>query len=119
MTIAAPRFACMELMWGDISGSKLEPWLDEIRDLGFTGVAMRRTTLWPYVDEPRRFAALLDARGLSLAGAYATTDTSAADIERFCVFLRALGCPDLVLHGAARAGAAERGQLARLLDGRG
>jgi sugar phosphate isomerase/epimerase len=116
---AAPRFACMELMWGDVSGAKLEPWLDETRAIGFGGVAMRRTTLWPFVDEPQRFAALLSARGLSLVGAYSTIDTAPADIERFCGFLSALGCHDLVLHGGQRAGAPERAQLARLLDERG
>ena len=113
------RFACMELMWGDVSGPALEPWLDEIAGIGFAGAALRRTTLLPFLDQPERIAGLLAARGLALAGTYATTDTPAADLERLCVLLRALGCRDLVLHGGARGGDAERTALARLLDERG
>ncbi|MBA3710082.1 MAG: hypothetical protein H0W83_14830, partial [Planctomycetes bacterium] len=103
MTTTTPPFACMELMWGDVSGAKLEPWLDEIRAIGFTGVALRRTTLEPFFAEPARFAAMLASRGLALAGAYTTIDTPAAEIERACGFLRELGCRDLVLHGGTRA----------------
>ena len=119
MPAYAPRFACMELMWGDVSGSLLEPWLDEVSSIGFTGVALRCGTVQPYLEDPERFSEMLASRGLRLAGAYAPIETSNAMVEAICGFLKRLDCQDLILHGGVRGGVPERMALARLLDDQG
>jgi sugar phosphate isomerase/epimerase len=116
MSTAAPRFACMELVFGDISGAKFEPWLDEIRDMGFDGVALRAaTTLQSYLDDSAAFVALLARKNLKLAGVYAQLSSSDEFIARVCRFLKSVGCHSLILHGAKRGGDAERAEATALM----
>jgi sugar phosphate isomerase/epimerase len=103
-----PPLACMELIFGDVSGAKLAPWLAEMRAIGFDGVALRATTLEPYFDAPEAFAKLLAQNNLKLAGAYAQLSSPAAFIERVCKFITAQDCDNLCLHGAKRGAEEER-----------
>jgi sugar phosphate isomerase/epimerase len=114
-----PPIACMELMFGDVGGEKLAPWLKDIKAAGFEGAALRFSTLKHYFGRAPELHALLRANGLLLAGAYAPIETDAADVENLCALLQAVQCDNLCLHGGKRGGASERTALAHLLDGRG
>lgn len=114
-----PPIACMELMFGDVSGEKLAPYLMDIKAAGFDGAALRFTTLKQYFGHADQLQALLRTHGLELAGAYAPVETDAADIEKLCALLQSVKCDNLCMHGGKRGGAAERAALAKLLDARG
>ena len=118
-----PKIACMELMFGDVSGEKLAPFLRDLKAAGFDGAALRFSTLKAYFESVDELKALLKSSGLELAGAYAPMDTDAADVEKLCALLQAVGCDNLCMHGGQRKdgaeGAATRAALAKLLDTRG
>ncbi|MBI3832592.1 MAG: TIM barrel protein [Planctomycetes bacterium] len=114
-----PRFACMELMWGDVAGACFEAWLDEVRALGFEGVAVRSLYVQPFLAEPRAFAELLKKRRLALAGVYLRIDEAPAQLEGLCAFLKQNGCADLILYGGTAATEAERAAAAQQIDALG
>ena len=64
-----PPFACMELLWGGVSGASFEAWLDEVRGAGFAGVGVHAATLRPFLDDARGFDTLLARRGRVLGAA--------------------------------------------------
>ena len=113
----------MELMFGDVSGEKLAPFLKDLKAAGFDGAALRFSTLKHFFGREKELNALLSSHGLALAGAYAPIDTDAAALEKFCALLQSAGCDNLCMHGGARKdgadGVASRAALAKLLDTRG
>lgn len=102
------RFACMELMWGGVEGPKFEPWLHEVRGLGFEGVAVRAATLRSCGQDGAGLKALLERHALGLAGVYLPLHDADQHLETTCRWMQMLGCPDLILHGGARGSEAGR-----------
>jgi sugar phosphate isomerase/epimerase len=109
----------MELMWGDVSGARFEAWLDEVRALGFEGVAVRSMYVQPFLSEPRAFAELLKKRKLALAGVYLRIDEAPAQLDAICAFMNQTGCSDLILYGGTAATEAERAAAAKNIDALG
>jgi len=109
----------MELMWGEVSGARFEPWLDEVRDLGFDGVAMRAQYVEAYLTRPSDFARLLHTHELALAGVYLKLDEVERLFEPLCHWLPQVGCADLILYGGTAHTDAQRKTAARQIDSLG
>src|SRR5690348_7926977 len=113
-----PRFACMQLMWGDVAGERLAPFLDEAASAGFAGVGLTHATLRAFLADPAPLIDALARRRLALASSYAPVTTPIGDLVAHARLLRAAGCADLVLHGWPRGGRAEYDALIAALDER-
>jgi sugar phosphate isomerase/epimerase len=113
------NFACCDLMWGELSATQFDAWLDEVKALGFTGVGVRSPYTRPYLKKPAEFAEKLSRRGLKLAGAYIPVERSAEEFRDLCALVRACNCDSVILHGYKRGGAKEREELAKILNERG
>jgi sugar phosphate isomerase/epimerase len=94
------RFAAMSLLWGNPSGDQFIPWLDEVRDAGYDGVAGFSDWGWAeYLDDPHAFRTLLDDNGLGLASVDLFIPSTPAHCHQVCRFMAEVGGQHLVCLG--------------------
>lgn len=111
------RLACMSLMWGqgNLPNERVQPWLDDILQAGYGGVACFESELLRFIrDLP--FAALLEQAGLGLASVDFIIDRDFDRLGRVCEAMHSLGCRNMVLLGGLARRHADFAEIADLLN---
>lgn len=79
------RFACMSLMWGkgNLPNEQLEPWLQDVVEAGYDGVACFERELLLFLDETP-FSDLLEQYGLGLGSVDVIIDGDFDRLKKTC-----------------------------------
>ncbi len=108
----------MSLIWNNPRGKQFEPWLDEVRELGFDGVTgFAEDWGWAAeLEDPAECGRCLAGRGLALA----SLDTMLThDLDRYrwlCDAMARIPCPHLVVIGGEGTGDADVAAVAEKLN---
>lgn len=82
------RFAAMSLLWGNPNGDQFIPWLEEVRAVGYDGIAGFADWGWnDFLDNPRHFRTLLNDKGLGLASVDLFIPATLEHCHRVCRFI--------------------------------
>ena len=94
------KLAAMSALWGDVSSAAFEPWLREVREAGYDGIAGFSGDFEPYFDKPDALKRLLDDSGLGLASVDIWGIDLNFDLYRnVCSLMKKTGCENLVMLG--------------------
>lgn len=109
----APRLSVHSITWGIPRGDAFEPWLDEVVEVGFEGVALFAFQLEDFIDEPAKLRRALDSRGLVLNAITGMVNDKPEWSERVHGFMNELGTATLA---CTDFGGPVPEQFAHLLD---
>ena len=88
------------LLWGNPADELLAPWLEEVKSIGYDGVAGFSDWGWQtHVAHPQGFRKQLDATGLQLASMIAPLDLNFDRYRRLFDLLNETGCENLIILG--------------------
>ena len=95
-----PRVGITSLLWGNPAGSGLEPWLGEVKSLGYEGVSGFSDWGWQaHVADPQAFQRQLGSAGLELASMIAPLDLNFDRYRRLFDLLNETKCENLIILG--------------------
>jgi sugar phosphate isomerase/epimerase len=91
--------AAMGLMWKHPRGEQFVPWLQQVKSLGYDGIAgfMNDWSWGCYVDDPRGFRSMTEAHGLELASVDEKVDGDFDRYRKLFEFMSFNHCSNLVL----------------------
>jgi len=94
------KLAAMSLLWNNPNGEKFVPWLREVKQAGYDGVAGFAEWGWQdYIGDPKGFGRMLNGEGLELASLDIGVHANFDQYRRACAFMAALGARHLVCLG--------------------
>ena len=85
------RLAAHAITWNIPRGADFEPWLDEVRDAGYAGIAIFGMQLEDLIDRPDDLRRMLESRGLKLAAVTGLMNDSDEWVERMLRFMADFG----------------------------
>jgi len=107
----------MSLMWGwcNLPTERLEPWLQEVRQAGYDGVACFEGELLRFAKEAP-LGALLERHGLGLASVDFAVDRNFDRLRLVCETMKSLGARHLVTIGGLANKGADMREIADVLN---
>jgi sugar phosphate isomerase/epimerase len=85
------RVAVQAITWNIPRGDDFEPWLDEVVEAGYDGVALFSMQVEDFINDPDRLRSLLDDRGLGFPAVTGFVSDSPEWAERVMAFMQRLG----------------------------
>lgn len=95
-----PRVGITSLLWGNPAGDLFEPWLEEVKALGYEGVSGFSDWGWQLlIGNPGQFRSQLAKAGLRLASMIAPLDLNFDRYRRLFDLLNENDCENLIILG--------------------
>lgn len=93
------KLAAMSLMWGGPVDDRFVPWLEQVKQIGYDGIAGFSDAKWneAYVEKPKFFKGLIDDHGLELGSLNSGVVVDFDWYRKVCSFMQQVGCKHLVL----------------------